>query len=431
MRRLRIVWQLCTFAFALVACSAVQSPVGSTSIPPTATAPPAATATAIPTVEATPQDAETLTVWLPDVLMNAATTDETIDLLSQQIAAYASESEDLTIEIRRKQIREAGGIMPTLRTARTVAPGVLPDLTLIRREDLLTAVNEDLVQPMEGVVSTAIIGDLFSTALDVGQVDGTLYALPYALELQHVVYAPDLDPTDPTLSAYLEGEVPFLFPAARASGLNNLFFTQYVAAAPGTVSTSTLEIDEEALLALYQYYEDAVENGSIESNVIDYTRPADYRSFLSSGDFGSAVVSSQLYLELADEGVSLDVASVPTLGGTPATTLDGWMWVMTTANPNRQALVGGFLEWMLDADRQGEYVRSLDLLPSQRTALRRWYDEDYADFLVEIMPNATLPYSTVVVSAPARAVQTGLLTVLTGDRTAAEATQDVISQLAG
>jgi ABC-type glycerol-3-phosphate transport system substrate-binding protein len=426
-RRLSLI--LLSVLLTTTACAVVPGPA-QTSIPATTSPSPAPspTATVIQAVEATPQGPETLTLWLPDVLVTT-TNDDTPDPLSAQITAFSEANENVNIEIRRKLVREVGGIMPTLQTATSVAPGVLPDLTLVRRADLLAAVADGLVEPMEGMVSTAIVGDLFGAALDLGQVEGTLYGLPYALEIEHVIYNLEVAPSTSSLDAYLTDEIAFLLPVGSAGSLNSVFLTQYAAAAPRDVTGGTLAVDEETLLALFQYYEQAAAEGFIAADVNTYARPTDYRPLLNSGDYGSAVVSSTLYLELAANQPDLAVATIPTLNGEPATSLDGWMWVITSNNPTRQNLTRDFLNWMLDTDRQGEYVRSLNLLPSQRTALRRWYDEDYANFVLSMMPNANPPYISTANSAVARAVQTGLVAVVTGERTAEQATQDVLSQL--
>jgi ABC-type glycerol-3-phosphate transport system substrate-binding protein len=418
----------------VTACGPTVTPVGDNPLEGTATPDtlPTPTVTPIPTLEATPQETDNLTIWLPDVLFPPSNNDESVNPLIQQIIDFSEASDTVNIEVRRKQLREIGGIMPTLRTAQDVAPGVLPDLTLIRREDLLIAVQESLIQPLEGNVSTAIIGDMFTTGLDLGQVDGTLYALPYALDIQHVIYSETVPIRgNASLDQYLEQSIPFIFPASRANGLNAVFLSQYLATMPLSSDSTALEVEEASLLRLYQFYEQAVANGLISSEVRNYERAADYRGVLTSGDFGSAVVSSQLYLDLVLTGQQFDVASIPTLDGEPATTVDGWMWVMTTTNPNRRALAGEFIDWMMDADRQGEYVQSIARIPSQRTALRRWYSEDYATFVQDIMPNATLPNVRAGNSATGRAIQSGLVSVISGERTAEEATQDVLSQLTG
>ncbi|MEO1442882.1 MAG: extracellular solute-binding protein, partial [Chloroflexota bacterium] len=356
--------------------------------------------------------------------------DNPTDLLNQQIADFGA-STGVNIEIRRKRVREAGGILATLRTARDVAPGVLPDITLVQREDLLTAVGLELAYPVEGIVSSGVIGDLYESALRLGQFESDLYGVPYAMEIEHVIYADEsLMLPDARFASYLTAELPLTFPAARANGLNNTFLVQYLAAGGTINETGALQVNEEALLQTLTFYEEAVAAELITPEVLDYTRSLEYRSILTAeSDFGAAVVSSQVYMELLDGGSAFGVGAIPTESGDQTTSLNGWMWMMTTPDPNRQSIVADFVDWMLDVNRQGEYVRSLDLLPSQRGAFRAWYGEAYdEDFINTVLENARLPLIETTGGAATRAMQTALESVIAGEQTAAEATASVIAQ---
>ena len=88
-----------------------------------------------------------------------------------------------------------------------------------------------------------------------------------------------------------------------------------------------------------------------------------------------------------------------------------------------------FVNWMLDVDRQGRYNQAIFMLPSQRTALRQWEDSDYAAFVDALLNNATLPLSETTSGVTARAIQSALATVISGQRDAEQAAQDVITQL--
>ena len=69
------------------------------------------------------------------------------------------------------------------------------------------------------------------------------------------------------------------------------------------------------------------------------------------------------------------------------------------------------------------------MLPSQRTALRQWEDSGYASFIDTLLNNASLPLLDSTGSATARVIQSALASVISGQRTAEQATQDVINQL--
>jgi ABC-type glycerol-3-phosphate transport system substrate-binding protein len=120
------------------------------------------------------------------------------------------------------------------------------------------------------------------------------------------------------------------------------------------------------------------------------------------------------------------------LSGEPSTLVDGWMWVMTAKNPERQGAALQFLTWMFDANRHGAYTRAVNMLPSTRTALRGWGSpRAYTEFAGTLLSNGILPLLDNQDSTAARELQNALIVVLSGERTAEEATQDVIDQLAG
>ncbi len=419
----------------LCGCSQFQgdpAPTQDAAATPTQEATDIVTPTTIPTVEATPEEAQSLTLWIPDVLMPTTSGEDVTNVLNEQIAAFATSENGVPVEVRRKRVRDAGGILQTLRSAREVAPNVVPDLTLMRREDLLTAAQAEAIIPLEGIVSSTTVGNLYPAALQLGQHDGQLYGLPYSLEVEHVIYNPQETPAlTPRLSAYLEAELPLLFPAQRDNSLSTVFLVQYVAAG-GTVSAGgALELNEAALLQTLQFYEDALADELITDTVLDYSRSLEYRPLLASGDYTTAVVSSQLYLELLDTGDGLPVGFIPTASGEALTALNSWMWVMSTTDPSRQVVVADFLDWMMETDRQAAYVRSLYMIPSQQSAVRQAYDGEYLAFISELLANPDLPPTNAANGAVARAMQTALVSVIAGELTAEEATQSVVDQVSG
>jgi ABC-type glycerol-3-phosphate transport system substrate-binding protein len=388
------------------------------------------TPTSIPTVEATPEEAQSLTLWIPDVLMPTTSGEGVTDILNEQIAAFATSENGVPVEVRRKRVRDAGGILQTLRSARDVAPSVVPDLTLMRREDLLSAAQASAILPLEGIVPTAMIGNLYPAALKLGQHDGQLYGLPYSLEVEHIIYnADEVTTLSPRFSSYLQDATALLFPAQRDNSLSTVFLVQYMAAGGAISDTGSLELNETALLETLTFYEEAVARGLITDEVLDYARALEYRPLLASGDYTTAVVGSQLYLELVNESGEIPVGLIPTSSGEALTGLDSWMWVMSTTDPSRQAVVADFLDWMMETERQARYIRSLYMIPSQQSAVRQAYDGEYLAFISELLANPNLPATNAANGAVARALQTAFVSVISGEQTAKEATQSVVDQV--
>lgn len=394
-----------------------------------ATVEPASTALVVAQAQITPEVTpeptnNTLTIWWPEPL--APRDNETAaEVLSEQLSAFQTNNENIELNFRLKSVGDAGGIMATLRTASAVAPGAVPDLTILRRADLIAAAEAGLIQPLNEPISAAIIEDLQGSILRLGQIGDSLYGLPYALELQHVVYPADMSFERWRYADILDSDLPFLFPAARTNDISDTFLLQYLSSG-GTLFTdpasSTFSGNQVALETTLDFYVDALETDIVTPEVLQYVRPGDYLAQLGDDTPEIAVVTSSLYLDLAAAGVDLNVGFIPTENGVPVSLLEGWMWVVTTSDPDRQALAVTFLNHMLDAERQLTYTQAVRFLPSQRSVLRQIGDAEYAAFITDLIPTAVFPLTVTESGTAARSLQSALESVLNGESDAESAT---------
>lgn len=404
----------------------------------TPTAAPTGTAVAVvqtasaPTDEATSAVLTDLVIWWPDTLLP-----EDADVLNAQVVAFIEEeASGVDVEFRQKRPNEVGGILATLRSASAVAPGALPDITLMRRQDLIAARNANLVYPIEGLIPNIILDDMYDSGLALGQFDGQIYGLPYTLEIQLLAYRP---PEDDglrdvwTFDDIIQDVESLTFPAEPVeSTLNPTLYLQYLAAggtfpAPGELDVMTPErID--ALRTVFTFYEQAHQAGIIDESVLAYNDPQDYRADFISGEYSFAVADSSFYLDLLADDVDLRAATLPTVDGSIVSTIDGWMWVVTTGNAERQAIALDFLAWMMEPSRQRVFAEALDVLPSQQSVLRSSLESLDIQLTDDIIDNAMLPMTEGTGGAFARAMQTALGSIISGESTAEETVEVIVEQ---
>lgn len=409
---------------AILATEIINTPTPETT--PEATPEPTAPATDEPTA----QEQITLNIWWPEPLAPIDNQDAA-DLLSEQISAFQAANRDISVVFRLKKAQDVGGIMSALRSSNLVAPGAIPDLTLMRRSDLLTAAQGNLIAPIDARIETAILDNLHPRVSALGRFNDRLYGLPYNVEVQHIAFQDGLYPSDDwSFSSVLANEMAFVFPAGRATSLSDVFLAQY-RSATATLDSTALNIDADQLQALFEFYEQAVSEGVIDPIVLEYILSDDYRSGLVSGTVPAGIVTSTLYLKMLAQGAPLDFAPIPTASGEATSVVDSWMWVLTSGDAEKQEAALRFLNWMLDVDRQDEYNQAIYMLPSQRSALRQREDTNYATFVDTVLSDATLPLSESAGSLTARIIQSALASVISGQRTAENATLDVMAQLPG
>ncbi len=419
---------------ALAACGSATTlnPTLETLTSPAVTLTAAREPTATPTLELTPAGPLQLVVWWPDTLAPASKA-EAVALLQTQIAAFEAAQPDIEVELRLKKAAGIGGILEMLRAASAVAPGARPDLLLLQRADLLTAVQANLLEPLEGRVSSAILGDLYTAALELGQVGGQLHGLAYALEVQHVAYAPP--PVEGNFASFettLAAGRPLVFAAGQPAGVSEIFLLHYVSAGGSLADLNLGRVNVDALRAVFAFYAEAAERGVLPRSVANYTTISDYFQEFKTGA-SAAVITSTLYQQMVAEDQRWLFAPIPTASGQPATLLDGWMWATTAASGDRQAAATRFLNWMFEVERQAELTQAAGWLPSQRTARRMQSQPNtgYLNFANGLLLNASPALSESLSASTARVLENALLAVISGQRRADEAVQDVVNQLNG
>ena len=400
---------------------------------PTGTALSTNSATRMPTGEPTPDTNLSLRIWWPDTLYP-----DNADFLDQQIREFVSASPfDVGIDFRRKRTQDVGGIMSTLRSASRVAPDALPDITLIRRQDLVSAAQENLIFPIDDLISNVVEADLYDSALALGEFQGVTYGLPYLVEVEHLAYRGDPDVEEPELNEFtfdeiLDKQVNFVFAGGRANGVNNVFYVQYLDAG-GTLpdADGTIQPNRDALLSILSFYENARRLGIVDERILEFSRVSDYQLGLVTGEYDAAVVDSTTFFMLRADENDLQAAYIPTESGSPIGVIGGWMWVITTDDADQQELAAEFIDWMMQSERQSTFAGMVNMLPSQQSVLQS-LNEDLTDALLldNILENAVLPLTDNNGGVFARAMQNAFVSVITGENTAEEATDAVFDQLA-
>lgn len=385
-------------------------------------------ATPTPAAQGTPT-IPAIRVWWPDELYPHSTP-EMENILLSQFEDFRQTYTTYSLEVRRKHSSGQGGILPTLRTAAPVAPGALPDLTLMRRADMVTAATEGLIVPLTDWVPPDLLSDLLPGAQMLGQIDGVLYGLPYALNLYHVVYRTSAF-SQPilTFADMLARKPSYLFPAG-STPVTWTVLLQYQAAGGRLVDENGSAIlDRDPLLTVLNYYAQGVKAGLFDPTLLGYVDFDGYwNQFLSTG-IDMAAVDSVTYLSRKGSLHRVGLAPIPTADGKPITVLDGWVWVLVTQDADHQARSRAFLSWMMRISEQSLFTEALGILPSQKRALRLWDDQDYAGFAQEIMPYAQVIPDTQRGNSAAAALQGSLVAVLQG--TPAEVAADAALQKLG
>ena len=288
---------------------------------------------------------------------------------------------------------------------------------------------------MDGLLPGTLTRDLYAQAQGLGIANDGQYGVAYALDVAHIVYRDNVYTTPPTTFAdVLAAGQPFAFTADSASGVSRTLLIQYVAAGGRFAGDDGRPLlDEAPLRAVLDFYAQAAAAGLVDNDVLTFASPMAYWDNFLSGMLSLVQVDSSLYLtyEAAQSPASnLHVAPIPTRDGNAGTTLGGWMWVITTADPTRQAHAVEFIDWMMRAENQAEMARLLGLLPSQRPALRLAVDDSYYDLVEGLLSQENVISVESVSSAVTNSLHNALAAVLNRTRPPGEAAAEALAAVA-
>jgi hypothetical protein len=166
----------------------------------------------------------TLTIWLPPEIV--VSTEAGTAILNAQIETFRASHDDLEIIVEQKAVTGQGSILSYLRTGRNIAPAILPDLIVIPTSQLESALNQELIFPLDELIDASLIEDLYPAAVELAHQSEQTAGYPFVLtNLPQLAYhATTITHTVPiTWEAFINlPDNQFAFPAAGQAGASIL-----------------------------------------------------------------------------------------------------------------------------------------------------------------------------------------------------------------
>ncbi|MEW5959633.1 MAG: extracellular solute-binding protein [Chloroflexota bacterium] len=392
-------------------------------------------ATSTLTASATPaNDTIALTFWTVESISPQAD-GERGDFFSNSLRAFRRDHPNIEVNLILKKASGKGGVVDFLRTAKEVAPSVLPDIALLNATDLTQAFTDNLIQPLDGRLDRSIVQDLLPAARKMGTVDDRLGGVPLGLEMEHIVYNTLVFTGTPVLwTDVLTRETRYLFPAKGVNGLvNDATLSQYFSAGGEFIDDNgSPKIDDRVLRRVLDTYQQALEAGALEASLLEAATPEELWPIYLEARAGVAQVSVRQYLtdrELLNNSV---YAAAPLIDAneTPAAITHGWVLVLVTADPVRQQAALSLMEWFLSTNNNAAWNNINKSIPTRDTAFQQLANDDpYWTFLSEQLNTARPQPGFTGYDQIGRIIQQAVQQVISGEATPQEATATAIDAL--
>ena len=355
----------------------------------------------------------TLTIWTTETFSptQAITSGQ---ILAQAVESFEAIHPETRVEFNLKKPYGKGGVLDFLLTTEAVVPALLPDLVLIDVDELGTAIQSGIVQPLDDLISPELVTDLYPFARGASTFDGQLYALQFQANLDHLAYnAGQLTVPPRSWPGVLSNPGPYTFPAGGQAGLvNDDFLIQYLAVRPwpsGDDPDGTF-LEADSLTAVLQYYQDGIARGVFPTDILNYhTTDESWRNY-RTGEATLTHVSAHDYLADRDQVPSTAMAPIPAINGAGAPISRGWALALIASDPTRQSLAVDFMTQLMSPQTNADWNRAAGYLPTRQGALALWDEEDsYTRFasqqLQTAQPRPRLENYTQVAAALQEAVE--------------------------
>lgn len=400
------------------------------------TTPAPATAEAQPEeiVSPTPEATEPvrLTLWTIEAVSPQAE-GEPGQIFGNGLKAFQSTYPDVPVSVVLKNESGEGSVLDYLRSASQAAPSILPDVVVLDTVDLAQVARAGLVVPLDSLISASLVDDLVPAAREAGTIDGQLVAIPFEMDVEHLVYNTNKLESPPMVwTDVISADTTYVFPAKGVNGLvNDAFLIQYFALG-GSLQDEEGQpyLNEQALITTLGYYQQGLEAGVIPPEVLNFGTPEDIWPSYVSAEVGMTHVTSHRFVNDRSVLRSTEFATIPTYDGTSLTIGRGRTLAIVTRDANRQAMAARLIEWLMAPDNNTAWNRAAAYLPTRYAAFKSIGDSDpYWPFLEHQLEIAVPPPAFPEYDQIARVLQQAVIEVLSEEATPEEAASAAIDAI--
>ncbi len=318
---------------------------------------------------------ETINVWIANQFSPQNDPQGGV-ILADQITSFQASHPELAVNVEGKAPTGPGGILSYLRAGSGIAPDIMPDLVMLPSEELDRAALQGLIYPMDSLLSQEMIDDLFPAASVISQVNGGIYGYPFSLtDMHHLVYDGELisEPLPETWNDLLEVEdAQFAFPADGIPGAEMAL--QLYLAAGGMLTDEAnqpvLEVDP-LTQALSQFNRGTTRRVILRESA-NLATVGDAWQILVDGDANLVQNEASAYLSDRQSKPESNPGRVPGFDSALRPFVNGWVWALSTPDPERQILASELLASIASGPNIGDWSMAAGQLPARRSAYNQW-----------------------------------------------------------
>lgn len=409
----------------LIGCSGV--PALNDPLPPRQTATPEPRLTPVlPIGDIDLDPLQSIQVWLPPEFNPNRNIPQT-ELLQNRLIEFTENHPGLTIVTRIKKSEGEGNLIETLESAISAAPLALPDLVLLTDTDLAIAASKQLIVPLDNLLPSSEPEKWYPFSIEMGLIGSETFGIPFAVDGLVMLYHPSVIDTPPAnWGDLLKLEGPISFPAADPQALFTTLL--YLAQKEELVNEDgQLVLDEAKLQAIFDFYQLGQETNLMPFWLTQYQ--SDALAWLAFRENRAQITITWASRYLSQDLEDVEAAPIPTRNGNIYTLVKGWVWSITSSNPEQQQLAIELAEFLTEDEFLGLWTEAAGFFPTKSNSVPVWPPGPKQILANQILPLAELSPSIEILDTLGPILTEGTIGVLKQEYDSFQATDLVLDQI--
>lgn len=367
-----------------------------------------------------------LTIWVPPQFDPSAETPQA-ELFKRRIKEFEELHDDVFITVRVKAATGSNGLLESLVITNQAAMQAMPSLVAFSRADVETAVEKNLVKPLDNFSSEIDQNDWYSYALNMSTKEGNTYGLPFAGNALVLVYRDSGSAQPPeTWNDILRRGEPISFPGGDPHSM--MTFAMYLTNGGDLETIQRLpKLDIDNLTQIYQTYADGASSGVFPLWITQFQSDTD--AWTSYNELRSNHVITWLSRFLSESSLDSRIMVFPSYTEIPVSLADGWVWSLTDPRPETHQLVADLAEFLVDPDYLKLWTPEAGYLPVRPSSVEGFGDQAIRAAIEQIAASSRLKPSNEIVNEIGPEMRDQLVQVLSLKTTAPFAAQAIIDSI--
>jgi ABC-type glycerol-3-phosphate transport system substrate-binding protein len=281
--------------------------------------------------------------------------------------------------------------------------------------------------PYDGLTTILDDPDWYEYARQLSYLQNTTYGIPFAGDALFMAYRPEVDPEPPIdWNTSLAITTTLTHPAADPHALYTLAQYQSLGA-PIVGENEQPSLDVIYLTQVLSYYQQASATELMPFWLTQFETDDQSWEAYQDSQADMAITWTSRYLQTPADDTS--AIAMPMYEGNTFTLADGWVWALTTNEPDRQLLSAQLAEFLTTSEFLASWTEAIGLIPPRPSATAAWAEGPSQTLVNQIAPNARLipPFELINILGPI--LQQATVSVLKAEADPTTAAETAVSRL--